>query len=110
MGGWTNGVRTIRAGVPPKGAARGISVAWLILASLALVLPLGAVAARLLSGPLLDELLMIAAGAVAAVIALRLLVPAADAPEAATEPASSPLKDVLDSAGPMVMTAGLDGR
>ncbi len=110
MGGWANGVRTIRASSPPKGAVRGISVAWLILATLALVLPLGAVAARLLSGPLLDELLMIAAGAVAAVIALRLLVPAADTPEAAAASASARLKDVLDSAGPMVMTAGLDGR
>ncbi|MGB6687537.1 MAG: PAS domain S-box protein [Terracidiphilus sp.] len=109
MGGWANGVRTIRTGEPSRGAARGVSVAWLILASLALLLPLGAVAARLLAGPLADELLMVAAGAVAAIIALRLLslVPAAEAP---AQISVVPLQDVLESAGPMVVAAGLDGR
>ncbi len=110
MGGWSNGVRTIRTGQPPRGAAR-ISVAWLILASLALLLPLGAVAWSLLSGPVADELLMIAAGAVAAVIALRLLALVPPAPQvAASVPAAETMKDVLDSAGTMVVAAGLDGR
>jgi len=109
MGGWANGVRTIRSDEPPRGTPR-ISVAWLILASLALILPLGAVAARLLAGPVADELLMIAAGAVAAVIALRLLALVPPAPQVAAGPAAETMKDVLDSAGPMVMAAGVDGR
>jgi PAS domain S-box-containing protein len=109
MGGWANGVRTIRTGEPSRGASRGVSVAWLALASLAVLLPLGAVTARLLAGPLADELLMMAAGAVAAITVLRLLslIPPAEAPAQAT---AVPLQDVLESAGPMVVSAGLDGR
>jgi PAS domain S-box-containing protein len=110
MGGWANGLRTLRTGAPPRGAGRAASVAWLVLASLALLLPLLAVAARLLAGPVPDELLMAAAGAAAAVIALRLLARVPPAPAVAVEQLAEPLKDVLDSAGPMVVAAGLDGR
>jgi PAS domain S-box-containing protein len=110
MGGWANGVRTIRTGTSPRAAGRVTSVVWLVLASLALLLPLGAVAARLVAGPLADELLMVAAGGVAAVIALRLLALVPPASGASAESVAEPFKDVLDSAGPMVMAAGLDGR
>jgi PAS domain S-box-containing protein len=110
MGGWVNGVRTIRTGNPPRSTGRGASLAWLALASVALLLPLGAAAARMIAGPLVDELLMAAAGAAAAIIAVRLLVRIHDSAESIAAPAAEPLKDVLDSAGPMVMAAGIDGR
>jgi PAS domain S-box-containing protein len=109
MGGWASGIRAIRA-KPSRGSGRGASIVWLILASLALVLALGAVAARLIAGPLVDALLIVAAAAAAAVIALRLFVGPRVPAQVEAEPAAEPLKDLVDSAGPMVMAAGLDGR
>jgi PAS domain S-box-containing protein len=93
-----------------RGSGRAASVGWLLLAVLAIVLPLGAVAARMLAGPLPDELLMAAAGAAAAVVALRLLAPPAHSKDELPAAAVEPLKDILDSAGPMVFSAHLDGR
>jgi len=110
MGGWANGVRTIRNEEPAKATGRIASVALLALAIAALLLPLGAVAARLLAGPIPDELLMAAAGASAAVIALWLMARIPSAPAGAAAPALDPLKDVLDSAGPLVLATSLDGR
>jgi PAS domain S-box-containing protein len=80
---------------------------WLVVASL--VLALAAVIARLVEGPRGDGLLLFFVGASAAMLAVRLLIedPAGAEPVA---PAVDPLKELLDSAGPMVMSAGLDGR
>jgi PAS domain S-box-containing protein len=110
MGGWVNGIRELRLGEPPKNAGRLASVVWLLLAIVALLLPLGAIIARLLAGPIPDNLLMLVAGASAAVVVLRLLsyIPPAD--EVVAVAAGEPMKDVLDSAGPMVVAAGVDGR
>jgi len=107
MGGWAS-IRTFRAGEPPKG--RIASVIWLVLASTALVLPLFAIAARLLAGPIPDNMLMFTAGAAAAVIAVRLLAYVPPAESAVAEPVVGPMKDLLDSAGPMIFAAGLDGK
>jgi len=110
MGSWANGVRTIRTGLGPRGAVKGTSRTWVALAALAVVLASVAVLARQLSGALLDELFTAVAGAVAAVVALRLLAWLPKDSEAVETPVIEPLKDVLDSAGPMVMATGLDGK
>ena len=86
----------------------------LILATLAglLVGLLAAATAHLLaSGPGSEAFLNFACGAAgvaAAALALRLLIRIP--PEPAGPPAGEALKELLDSAGPMVMSAGLDGR
>jgi PAS domain S-box-containing protein len=63
-----------------------------------LVLGVGAVTARLIGGPRFDGLLVVAAGVGVAVLGLRSLVPhpVNPAPEPPSEPATGPLKDVLD--------------
>jgi PAS domain S-box-containing protein len=80
-----------------------------VLPALALALALGAIAVRLMGGPRLDWLLMLGAATAAGLLALDILLrPAAAQVSAAL--ASEPLKELLDSAGPMVMGVGLDGR
>jgi PAS domain S-box-containing protein len=86
------------------------SVLWIALAVLAMALVVGAIAARLTSGPQFDGLLMLAAVVSAAILALRLPLSKKTAPAPAADPAGDPMKDLLDSAGPMVTTVGLDGR
>jgi PAS domain S-box-containing protein len=83
------------------------SLPWLLVSSL--VLAMAAMIARLVAGPRGDGLLLFFAGASAAILALRLLV---EDPVGADPivPATEPMKELLDSAGPMVMSAGLDGR
>jgi len=83
------------------------SLPWLVIA--ALVLALAAIVARLVEGPRGDGLLLFFCGSSAALLAVRLLFQDASGPEPAA-PASEPLKELLDSAGPMVISAGLDGR
>jgi PAS domain-containing protein len=79
------------------------------LVALALAFDVGAVTARLAAGPRFDELLIFAAVCAAVLLAVRLLVRNRITPEPAGQPASEPLKELFDSAGPMVATIGLDG-
>jgi PAS domain S-box-containing protein len=80
-----------------------------VLPVLALTVAMGAVAVRLMGGPRLDGLLILGAAGAAGLLALDMLLrPAAAQVSAAL--ASEPLKELLDSAGPMVMAVGLDGR
>jgi PAS domain S-box-containing protein len=81
---------------------------WPALAGVALALDTGAVAARLVVGARFDGWLIAAAVVSAAVVALRLLAVHPEGPEAA--PAQEPMKELLDSAGPMVAGIGLDGK
>ena len=90
-----------------RNARSDSSLPWLVVASL--VLALAAVIARLVEGPKGDGLLLFFAGASAAMLAVRLLVDDPAGVESVS-PAGEPLKELLDSAGPMVMSAGLDGR
>jgi PAS domain S-box-containing protein len=80
-----------------------------VLPVLALALAGGAVAARLMTGPWLDGLLILGAAGAAGLLALDLLLRPAAAGLAAGL-AGEPLKELLDSAGPMVVGVGLDGR
>ena len=90
-------------------AGRGFSPIWSALVALALAFDVGAVTARLAAGPRFDELLIFAAVCAAVLLAVRLLVRNRITPEPAGQPASEPLKELFDSAGPMVATIGLDG-
>ncbi|MGA2807544.1 MAG: PAS domain S-box protein [Terracidiphilus sp.] len=80
------------------------------LAVLAFTLAVGALTGRFQFGPRLDGILLFVAGGAAAVLALQLLTRQRVATEVAVPPAADPMKELLDSAGPMVMAAGLDGR
>jgi PAS domain-containing protein len=75
-----------------------------VLPVLALVLAVGAVRRAALDGPMI----LSAAGAALLLAIDMLLRPAAAVISAALD--SEPLKELLDSAGPMVMAVGLDGR
>ena len=86
----------------------GVSLLWAVLAALVLLLAAGAVVARLAAGPRFDPLLMLSAVAAAAVLILRL--PMRAKPAAAPAPTSEPLKDLVDSAGPAIVSIGLHGR
>jgi PAS domain S-box-containing protein len=80
-----------------------------ILPALALTLALGAVAARLIGGPRMDGALILGVAGAALLLAIDMLLrPPAALISAALD--SEPLKNLLDSAGPMVMGVGLDGR
>src|SRR5271157_4103250 len=95
-----------------RAARRRTSRLWAVLAGIIFGLVAGAITARLAAGPTYDGLLMFtaeAAGVAAALLALRMRVrnPVTSEPSA---PTAQSLKELLDSAGPMVMAAGLDGR
>ncbi len=85
-----------------------LSAMWPALAGVALALDTGAVAARLVVGARFDGWLIAAAVVSAAVVALRLRTGNPAEPLAA--PADEPLKELLDSAGPMVGGIGLNGK
>lgn len=70
----------------------------------------GGITARLEEGPRFDWLLLMTAIGLTAAVAMRLLADNSAEREAANRYAGDPLKDVLDSAGPMVVSIGLDGR
>ncbi len=84
------------------------STVWMLLACLALLLTLSAVAVRLAAGPRFDTFLLLAAVVSALLLASRLFIRfpgAVDLPAAA-----SPVKNLLDSAGPAIVAVGLDSR
>jgi PAS domain S-box-containing protein len=90
---------------PVHAVRGGSSLLWTGLQAVALALALGAVATRAAEGPRLDGLLMVAACAAAAMLLAGLLKKPPPA-----EPVRDRAKELLDSAGPMVMAVGLDGR
>ena len=100
---------------PGPAVRSGISLLWPALAALSIALAVGAVAARLATGPRFDGLLIFAAGAAAVVLVLRLLVREPASPAPTPDPVSGPLasallKDVFESAAPGVAAISLDGR
>ncbi len=87
-------------------AGSGDSLLWRALAGLSLALAVAAVTARLAAGPRFDGLLVVAAGAAAVVLGLRLLVRESAVQQTFPFPAPEPLGDQLESAGPEM--AGVD--
>jgi PAS domain S-box-containing protein len=101
----TSGVRR------PKVSVRDTSPStWSALAVLSLAMAAGGITARLEAGPRFDWLLLMTAIGLTAAVAMRLLADNSAERDAANRYAGDPLKDLLDSAGPMVISIGLDGR
>jgi len=94
---------------PAPAGDRGFSLVWTVVASLVALAAVGAVVARLTGGPRFDGLLMITAVAATGVLALRLPGRKSVGPSPEIAP-TQPLKHIFDSAGPMVIAVGLDGR
>ncbi|MDR3726254.1 MAG: PAS domain S-box protein [Terracidiphilus sp.] len=93
--------------LPPDGRSK-LTASWPALAGVALALDVAAVVARLAAGARFDGLLLAAAAVSAAVVAMRLL--AGNHAEPLATPADGLPKELLDSAGPMVVSIGLDGK
>jgi len=83
---------------------------WSALAVLSLAMAAGGISARLEAGPKYDWLLLMTAMGLTAAVAMRLLADNAAEREAATSYGGDPLKDLLDSAGPIVLSLDLDGH
>ncbi|HUB30953.1 MAG TPA: PAS domain S-box protein [Terracidiphilus sp.] len=83
---------------------------WSALAVLSLAMAAGGITARLEAGPRFDWLLLMTAIGLTAAVAMRLLADNSAEREAANRYSGDPLKDILDSSGPMILSVGLDGR
>jgi PAS domain S-box-containing protein len=81
----------------------------LVLSVIALVLALSAIGIRLMGGPRLDEMLIFGVAFAAVILAIDLLLRPKSS-QISDAFAAIPLKDLLDSAGPMVLGVGLRGR
>jgi PAS domain S-box-containing protein len=86
----------------------GGSVLWVPLSWVVLIASAGAIAARVAGGPAYDWFLEIAAGATAIVLAVQIPFRKVPASEPQAE-ADDSLRRIFDSAGPMVISIGLDG-
>ncbi len=83
---------------------------WSSLSVLALAMAAGGITARLQAGPRFDWLLLMTAMGLTAAVAMRLLADNSAEREAAARYAGDPLKDMLDSAGTLVVAIDLEGR
>lgn len=95
----------------PKGTDRSPSPStWSAIAVFSLAIAAGGITARIESGPRFDWLLLITATCLTAAVAMRLMADNAAEREAATRYGGDPLKDILDSAGPITVAIDLDGK
>src|SRR5580692_6209552 len=85
------------------------SLNWQIIFGFVLSAIVGAVIARLAERPIIDGILVLTSCAAVCVLALRLVPPAVNALQLDLL-ISQPLRELLDSAGPAVVTISLDGR
>jgi PAS domain S-box-containing protein len=99
----TNEEMTTGTEPPMPGGRRLFFTLWSVFAAFILILDAGAIVTRLAAGPQFDGLLMTAVAVSAAVLALRLLT------KKPPVPACEPLKELFDSAGPMVASIGMNG-
>ena len=83
---------------------------WSSLSVLAVAMAAGFILARLEAGPKFDWLLLMTAMGLTAAVLMRVLADISAEREAAARYAGDPLKDILDSAGTMVISIGLDGK
>jgi PAS domain S-box-containing protein len=98
---------TVTDPTPPSGQ-NSSSVLWSTLSVLVLLGTLGAVAARVVAGARFDGLVM--AAAIVAAILLLLRIPSASRPAVPASPQTDPVaQHIFDSAGPMIITVGMDG-
>jgi PAS domain S-box-containing protein len=94
-----------------KGAwERSAPPTWSALSVLALAMAAGGITARLEAGPRYDWLLLMTAMGLTAAVAMRLLADNSAEREAAARYAGDPLRDLLDSAGTLVLTIALNGK
>ncbi|MFZ0745526.1 MAG: PAS domain S-box protein [Terracidiphilus sp.] len=94
-----------------KAAARSPSPStWSALAVLALAMAAGGITARLEAGPRYDWLLLMTAMGLTGAVAMRLLADNTAEREAAGRYPGDPLRDLLDSAGPIIVSIDLEGR
>jgi PAS domain S-box-containing protein len=83
---------------------------WSSLSVLALAMAAGGITARLEAGPRYDWLLLMTAMGLTAAVAMRLLADNSAERESAARYAGDPLKDMLDSAGTLVVSVDLEGK
>lgn len=83
---------------------------WSAWAVLALAVAAGGISARLEAGPRFDWLLVMTAIGLTAAVAMRLLADYSAEREAANRYAGDPMQDLLDSAGPMIVSLDLEGK
>ncbi len=83
---------------------------WSSLSVLAVAMAAAFILARLEQGPKFDWLLLMTAMGLTAAVLMRVLADISAEREAAERYAGDPLKDILDSAGTMVLSIGLDGK
>ncbi len=83
---------------------------WSSLSVLAVAMAAGFILARLEAGPKFDWLLLMTAMGLTAAVLMRVLADVSAEREAAARYAGDPLKDILDSAGTMVISVDLDGK
>jgi PAS domain S-box-containing protein len=95
----------------PKEAERDTSPSmWSALAVLSLAMACGGISARLEAGPRFDWLLLMTAIGLTAAVTMRLLADNSAERAAEGQYFGDPYKDLLNSAGTMIVAIGLDGR
>ncbi|HEY2470566.1 MAG TPA: PAS domain S-box protein [Terracidiphilus sp.] len=83
---------------------------WSSLSVLAVAMAAGGILARLEAGPAYDWLLLMTAMGLTAAVLMRVLADNAADSEARTRNFGDPLRDILDSAGTLMISVGLDGK
>lgn len=83
---------------------------WSSLSIFAVAMAAGGILARVEAGPGYDWLLLMTAMGLTAAVLMRVLADNAAESQAAARYAGDPLRDILDSAGTMVLSIGLDGK
>jgi PAS domain S-box-containing protein len=99
----TRGAREIKV-------ERSSASTWSAFAVLCLAAAAGGITARIQGGPRYDWLLLATAIFATGAVAMRLLADNAAEREAASRYSGDPLKDLLDSAGPIIVSVDLEGR
>jgi PAS domain S-box-containing protein len=93
-----------------KGIRSSSASTWSAFAVLCLAAAAGGITARIEGGPRYDWLLLIVAIFAIGALAMRLLADSSAERDAANRYAGDPLKDLLDSAGPIIVSVDLDGQ
>ncbi len=101
----TSGARQLK-----QAARRTSPSTWSAMAVLALAMAAGGITARLEAGPRFDWLLLMTAMGLTAAVAMRLLADDAAEREAAARYQGDPLRDLLDSAGSVIVSLDMEGR
>jgi PAS domain S-box-containing protein len=104
----TDGERTIVTDSSSQARRGTTSPIWSSVGAVVLIVAAGSVVLRIVAGPQVDGLLIV--GAAAAAILLALYVPLGKpAVHSSAMRSRDTLKEIFDSAGPMMITVGLDG-